>query len=187
MYNHEKGELAKDILLAFLAGSAIVGMALAFITFPGLAHLVKLFPVKNNDERNRIRQAVKRLERRGYIELIKKNNKEFLKITSLGEKRVAEHLLVQQRAPKPKKWDGYWRIVMFDIPENKRRVRNALRFMFQKMEFEQIQKSVFVYPYPCKKEVDFIANYFQINNGIRYAVVKDLDRDTSLKKKFGLP
>src|SRR3989344_687845 len=50
---------------------------------------------------------------------------------------------------KPIKWDRKWRIVMFDIPEKLKGLRDSLRLHFREIGMIELQKSVLVYPYPC--------------------------------------
>jgi len=52
--------------------------------------------------------------------------------------------------------------------------------------FHSLQKSVFIYPYECKKEVDFIVEFFELRPYVRFLVVKQTDIDLELKQKFGL-
>ena len=184
MRNHDRGELAKDILLAVAACGAIVGMVFVFSALPGLAHIFRLFGANNNRERMRIRQSICGLERHGYLQVYKKGGEEYIKITPLGTQMMVRRSIILMRPVKPKKWDRLWRLVMFDIPENKRKSRNALRFALQKMGLSQIQKSVFAYPYPCKKEIDFVAGYFKIRRGITYATANNIEGSAILKKKF---
>ncbi len=186
MRNYEKGELAKDILLAIVAGGAMIGMTFVLAALPGLAHIFKLFDAKTNIERDRVRQSIRGLERHGYLQIYKKNGEEYVKITPLGKEMMMHRSIILMRPKKPEKWDGLWRLVMFDIPENRRKARNALRFALQKMELAQIQKSVFAYPYPCKEEIDFVAGYFKIRKGITYATANNIEGDILLKKRFKL-
>ena len=186
MRNYERGGLTKDILLAFVAGGAAIGMVFIFSALPCLAHIFKLFDAKTSTEKDRIRQSIRGLERHGYLQVYKKNGNEYVKITPLGKQIMIQRSIILTRPKQPEKWDGLWRLVMFDIPEKRRRARNALRFAFQKMGLVQIQKSVFAYPYPCKKEIDFVAGYFKIRKGITYATANTIEGDTLLKKKFGL-
>lgn len=41
-------------------------------------------------------------------------------------------------------WDGKWRIVIFDIPEERRIIRNLFRRNLKKWGFKQLQKSVWI-------------------------------------------
>src|SRR3989344_6761899 len=64
---------------------------------------------------------------------------------------------------KPKeKWDGYWRFIMFDIPENKKMARDAFRNKLKSLGVYEFQKSVFVYPFDCREEIDFIIEVFDL-------------------------
>ena len=184
MRDYERGELAKDILLAIVAGGAALGLAVTLATFPGLGYIFKLFDAKNSREKARVRQSVRGLERHGYLQVFKKDGKEHIKITPLGKQMMLQRSMILTRPKQPEKWDGLWRLVMFDIPENRRKAGNALRFALQKMGLIQIQKSVFVYPYPCKKEIDFIAGFFKIRKGITYATAHAIEGNTLLEKKF---
>ena len=126
MRDYERGELAKDILLAIVAGGVALGVALTLATFPGLGYIFKLFGAKTSKEKDRIRQSIRGLERHGYLQVYKKNEAEYIKITPLGEQMMIQRSIILTRPKQPEKWDGLWRLVMFDIPENRRKARNAL-------------------------------------------------------------
>ena len=74
---------------------------------------------------------------------------------------------------RPKEWDGKWRIVMFDIPESKRHARSAVSRKIKEFGMYPIQKSVFVSPYRCKDEIDFITIAGQKEVRQRVAALSD--------------
>lgn len=86
----------------------------------------------------------------------------------------------------PAEWDKKWRIVMFDVPERVRRVRDALRIHFKTMGFYEFQKSVFVHPYPCAKEIEYIMEFYQARKFVRFIVATDIDNALELKRHFKL-
>jgi phenylacetic acid degradation operon negative regulatory protein len=45
-------------------------------------------------------------------------------------------------------WDGKWRMILFDLPESKRGLRNELRRQLKSAQFGGLQKSVWVSPDP---------------------------------------
>jgi DNA-binding transcriptional regulator PaaX len=92
----------------------------------------------------------------------------------------------QEMKPKTEKWDGKWRIVIFDIPEKKRRARDALREKLKELGFYELQKSVFVFPYECMNEIEFIVEFFQLRKYVRYGVLDSIDNELHLKKIFEL-
>ncbi len=83
-------------------------------------------------------------------------------------------------------WDGKWRIVIFDIPEKLRRGRDALRDKLKKLGFYELQKSVFVFPYKCEDELDFIIEFFDLRKYVRYGTLDFIDNELHLEKIFKL-
>ena len=84
-------------------------------------------------------------------------------------------------------WDKKWRIVTFDIPEKLRKGRNALREKLLKLGFYEFQKSVLIFPYECKDEIDFLIEFFNLRKYVRYGVLESIDNDLHLRKVFKLP
>jgi len=83
-------------------------------------------------------------------------------------------------------WDKKWRMVVFDVPERKRRGRDALRDKIKKIGFYELQKSVWVCPYECKDQIDFIIEFFDLRKYVRFAIVESIDNELHLKKIFNL-
>ena|SRR3989344_4680130 len=54
---------------------------------------------------------------------------------------------------KNKKWDGKWRVVIFDIPKELNKNRDRIRNRLKMLGFYMMQKSVFVMPYSCEEEL----------------------------------
>ena len=87
---------------------------------------------------------------------------------------------------KGENWDGKWRLIVFDIPESKRKGRDALRDKIRKLGFYELQKSVWVYPYECKNEIDFIIEFFGLRKYVRFGILESIDNELHLKKIFNL-
>jgi DNA-binding transcriptional regulator PaaX len=87
---------------------------------------------------------------------------------------------------KDKDWDGKWRFIVFDVPEKFRTGRDALRGKIKKLGFYELQKSVFIFPYKCQDEIEFIIEFFGIRRYVRYGVIDSIDNEVHLKKVFGL-
>ncbi len=67
---------------------------------------------------------------------------------------------------RPKKWDYLWRLVIFDIPERSRYLRDALRYELIQLGFFMLQESVYVMPFDCVKEVDEISKLLHIRRDL---------------------
>ena len=83
-----------------------------------------------------------------------------------------------------KKWDEKWRLVVFDVPEKFKKARNALSLSLKNMGLYRLQKSVFVHPFECKDEVDFVVEFWNVRSFVRYIVTHSVDNDLHLRDIF---
>ena len=85
---------------------------------------------------------------------------------------------------RPEVWDKKWRIVIFDIPEKHKRAREAMRGHLKRLGFYKLQKSVFLLPFQCKNEMDFIIEYYNIRPYVRLILADNVDNEFHLRKIF---
>ena len=124
------------------------------------------------------------LWRNGYIRYADKNNEQFIKITRKGELRV---LMSKAGIAKTLKWDNKWRLIIFDIPEESRILRDRFRKLLRSYGFKMLQASVFINPYPLNRQaIDYLKETGLISY-IRILKVEEMDDDKALRKSFGLP
>jgi len=141
---------------------------------------------KKLDER-KIARALERLKRNKVIILSEEYGKFKIELTDKGKRIVKEIQLEDMKIEKPDIWDKKWRMVIFDIPEKyKRRARDVLREKLQKMNFYQLQKSVWVCPYPCEKEIQFLCEFFEITPYVNLVLADNIYNDIKLRKYFKL-
>lgn len=178
----KKEELTKRILLtvAGIAGlTALLGIA---AIAPNSLQMLKLFGV-GNQKRN-VRRAANRLKRQKLVKIYEKDGQEIIEITERGKQKILKYKFEAIKIPQQKKWDNIWRIVAFDIPEKHKRARDALRMKLKKLGFLKLQQSVFIYPFQCKNEVDFIAGFFGIKKYISYIEAQKIENDDKIKNHF---
>lgn len=83
-----------------------------------------------------ISQAIKRLREKGYVQTINEDQV-LMKLTEVGEEALG---LVTDNKP----WDRKWRIVIYDIPEDKRRIRDLFRRRLKEWGFKNWQQSIWM-------------------------------------------
>ncbi|MBI2086638.1 MAG: CRISPR-associated endonuclease Cas2 [Candidatus Zambryskibacteria bacterium] len=83
-------------------------------------------------------------------------------------------------------WDEKWRIIIFDIPEKKKSVREALRHHLKKLGFKKLQHSVFVLPFKCRSEIEYLIEFHNVRRFVRYIEANHIDNELDLKHKFGI-
>lgn len=138
-------------------------------------------------EKKALHRAIKKLYQSKLVEFKEdKDGTIVLKLNNSGREKVLKYQLEEMRIPKMKKWDGKWRMVLFDIPEPKKKIRDALRFHLKKLGFFEFQKSVFVHPFDCENETEFLIEFYRIRSGVRFVVAEFLDNELHLKKYFHL-
>lgn len=87
----------------------------------------------------------------GVVELRPHPKGKRVVLSAKGERRLAQLDLRQYQWSCPKVWDRKWRIIVFDVPELTKVNRNMLRLELKRRHFYQLQRSVFVTPYPCEE------------------------------------
>lgn len=129
------------------------------------------------------RRTLYKWQKRGWIKFVDKNAERFIKLTKKGE---LEALLAKAKLPHPAKWDGKWRMVVFDIPEDAKEKRNLLRGLLKKQRFYGLQASVYVSPYPLNRDAIYYLQETGLISYIRIAKVEEMDNDKDLRKRFNL-
>lgn len=84
----------------------------------------------------------------------------------------------------PKRWDGKWRLVIFDIPEKERAFRDILRSHLKELKFRKMQQSVFVSPHPFEQPILELAALYEAEAHVRVVTAEKIDNEAALKKKF---
>lgn len=106
-------------------------------------------------------------------------------LTEAGEKKALRYKIEELKIPQ-QKWDGKWRLVVFDIPEKHKKAREALRDKLKDLDFYQLQKSVWVSPFDCKDIIDFIVEFFGVRFHVRYIEANFISNEAELKLRFNI-
>lgn len=134
-----------------------------------------------------LRMAIRKLYQSRMIDFEEKSDGTVsMTLTDNGKKKIIQFNLDSMKIKKPKQWDNLWRLIIFDIPEKERRGRGALSSKLKELGFYPLQKSVFIYPYECKNEIDFIVEFFSLRSYVRLFTVKETDIELDLRSKFNL-
>ena len=178
------GKTGKKILLLLHAGASLSLTRNPRVYFRIVRATAKEWKKINESY---MRKAIKRLYRSKLVDY--KENQDGtveLVLTGEGRQKILKYDLDKIEIKKPLIWDGLWRLVIFDIPEDKKQGRMAFAAKLKEIGFYPMQKSVFIHPYECKNEIDFIMEIFDLSPFIRFLRVKETDIDLHLKQIFKL-
>lgn len=118
------------------------------------------YPLEKAD----LAKAIRRLRDSGLVKEIKLKDDIILKLTSSGEDLIGS---------EPKDWDGKWRIVVFDIPEQRRIIRNLFRRNLKKWGFRHLQKSVWI---SKRNDFDKLNSYIKDLGIEKWVVVMEINK-----------
>jgi phenylacetic acid degradation operon negative regulatory protein len=123
-------------------------------------------------QRERAANLASRLRKVGEIEkVVKKDGSIYFCLTDKGKKRLIEEIpLLRFRR---KKWDGKWRQVVFDIPEEIRIEREKLRHKLLSLGFGKLQRSVYIAPFDIAEP---LSDFLEENNLSDYAIVFEMEK-----------
>lgn len=172
-------------ILRVLAAAGAVGLMFAF---PGAAAgIAGLFPDERNYSRWGKRRTINRLVKQKYVKVVENSDgSTTIKITKGGMLRALTYQLDTLQLKKPKWWDRRWRVVIFDVPEKHRRLRDIFRMRLGQLGLYQLQESVYVSPYPCFNEIEFLRELYSVSFNVRYLLVEKIEDDASLRSHFEL-
>ena len=178
------GPLMQKILL-LLEGGVILG----FTRRPAAYFRIvkKISKEWQNINRKTLERSIRRLYQSQLVDF--RDNKDgtaSLVLTDKGKKRTLRHDIDNLKIKKPTHWDHLWRLVIFDIPEDNKKERDALVAKLKQLGFYPMQKCVFIYPYECKDEIDFIIEVFNLRPYVRMFIVKETDIELDLRNRFKL-
>lgn len=180
----------KDVLMLIGAGSFLA----ASVLMPGLPILAKPFlDKKRGEEANewkkfnswRLKQVLKRLHEQKLVEISETNDGYTVKITEKGRRRRLKYDL-DELMLTDKKWDKKWRIIIYDVDESKKPLRNVFQRILRKLQFLQIQKSVYLTPYPCEDEIEYLRQIYSIGKEVVLLTITGFENEQAYKEYFGL-
>lgn len=174
----KKANIKKAILMA-LKGTAVVSLAIM------APKVLKLLPPSFSRTPSRINRTFYQLRAAGFIEVRQIEGKKVVRLTDKGRAKLERVSTGDKK--RPRRWDGRWRVVIYDIGENRKDLRHKARAFVQTYGFERLQDSVWVYPYDCEEVITLLKADLKIGKDILYMIVESIENDAEIRRRFSLP
>jgi len=181
----QKGSVTHALLTAIKAAGFLSVALLAPNTMKALEQL-GIATSSSTDDRIYFRRATTRLKQRGLITFKKNKGRTYIQLTEKGQRELVKFQLREKKIKKPFLWDGRYRVLIFDIKEKQRSLRDKLRRELENLDFYMIQQSVWVYPYNCEDIIILLKSYLHLGNDVVYMVVERIENDQRIVKHFRL-
>lgn len=175
----KRGEIQKIILESIkLMGVLSVGLVAPNV----LKAMHKLGLITNVRQSEIISSSASKLAKKGLL----KFNGKYYELTKAGERQLRLLQLQNFKFNRPRKWDKKWRVIVFDIPEQRRKVRDRIRNLFITAGLVRLQDSVWVYPHDCEDIIGLLKTDFGIGKDLLYMIVDEIENDKHLREEFDL-
>lgn len=135
-----------------------------------------------SENRKYANRKLKEMKRRGFLE---KHGVRYT-VSDKGQRILSRERIMNLEIPRPRKWDGRWHFIMFDIPLTQSYARQALNTILLNMGLVQYQQSVLVHPFPIKETVLHICRFYEVTRYVSFITATDIDGADKLKSRFGL-
>lgn len=173
----------QEIILKSVGAVGLLSVALlAPNALQALGHF-GLTGKKLSNKRRVINNSRDKLVSKGYLEY---DGEGRLLLTKKGISKLNQFEIKDYRLKVPSKWDKKWRILIFDIKEERKRLREKIRNTLISIGFVRLQDSVWVYPYDCEDLITLLKADFKVGKDLLYIIADKIEFDQIIKDRFGL-
>lgn len=145
------------------------------ISIPELHHLGVGLP----SEKYAINRSLKGLFDSGLVEQISSPQNEYARLTKEGKRKINCLKLENETTLVNTCWDGFWRIIVLDLPEDRKNERESLRYLLKKANFICLKNSIWISPYPYEHLFMNIKKDLNLSTELMIIVADKLDSETN--------
>ncbi len=181
--NKPKKNSLLDVALNYLVETSENLLDLSYKIIFDPEELIKIGSYSNNlSPSPTIWKNIYKLKHSSYF----KNVNGKLYLTKKGRLEIIKKLIKNKK--EKEKWDGKWRAIIFDIPELKRNERSFLRKELRMMGFQEMQQSIWVFPFNIEQEIFALLKLWKKDfaGDIRFLRIEKVEDDKDIKKIFNL-
>lgn len=179
----------KEVLALLGRGALISAAILAPKSVSNIAPILRQSPDWNDWRHYNIsylRRTLQHLENLKQVEVATEGDVKVIKLNQEGRRKILKYSFDTLAIEKPKQWDGKWRLVLYDVPKDSNNTRDIIRQALRNLNFYPIQESVYLSPYPCYNQIEFIRQYYAIGSAVQYMLVEKIENDGLYRVYFGL-
>lgn len=188
-HQDDKYAPVKNVLMLLGRGAIITAAILAPKTARRLSTLVRQtsdWDDWKHFNTSYLQRTLKRLESQKLVEVEYKESESQVKLTQNGHRKILKYSLDNLEINPPKHWDGKWRIIFYDIPKDHHHTRDVIRNTLNQLGFYKLQESVYIYPYSCFDQIEFLRQYYFLGSKIQYMLVEYIENHEAYKTYFNL-
>ncbi len=125
-----------------------------------------------------INRSIKNMISDGLVETFNSEHSQYFRLTPLGKQKLNNITLEAEGSLVSTQWDGYWRMILLDLPEDRKSEREALRYLLKKAGFICIKNSVWISMYPYENLFTNIKKDLGLTTEMMIIVTDKIDKET---------
>lgn len=134
-----------------------------------------------------LNRSLKTLRDSELVEQFDTEQSSYLRLTKEGRQKLRNIKLTHPNSLVSTSWDGFWRMILVDIPEDRKSERESFRYLLKKAGFLCLKNSVWVSPYPLEHMFFEIKKDLGFGTEVMISVSKlDSETEEGLFKQFGM-
>lgn len=133
-----------------------------------------------------LQRNLKRLKKQKMVDFDIEGDKMVVKLSKRGKERILKYSLEEMEIKRPRVWDRKWRLIIYDIPIKKKTASDDLNQMLKNLGMYRLQKSVFLCPFPCEEEIEFLREFLGISEYVWMLTVTHFENDKVFREYFGI-
>jgi len=182
----DKKQRRREKTVRILKIAALGALLIGVGAVPSPRAIGRIFRELSMSDTKQNRRAIKRkvweMGHRGYIN----KTPQRYELSEIGRRIIEDEKLWGLSVPIPEQWDEVWHIVVFDIPQEKAKIRIPFIRHLQSLGLVFYQRSVWIHPYEMEDEVRQIAQFYDILPFISFIKASHVDNSYELRKYFKL-
>ena len=174
--------VGRTVLALLVVGGVLTLAALTpniFTLFGPLARRRGFF------ERTSLYASVRYLRKKKFIKRGSKQ-RDTITLTNRGFRHAISDAFRNLKINRPEQWDGVWRMVVFDVPEKDKWARDNFARKLRELGFHRMQESVYILPYPCREELNFLSDIFSISKYVKTVETRTVENEDDIREIFAL-
>ncbi|MEK7212014.1 MAG: CRISPR-associated endonuclease Cas2 [Patescibacteria group bacterium] len=166
-----------------------IGFAGLFVASAAMPNIWQIFPrdlFKKDHPKKSLNKSLANLKCKGFVRFAQGPYGWRVELTDRGQVELAAYEFGQKILHPPKKWKKEWHLLVFDILEKKRHIREKIRRALVSFGFYRLQDSVWVYPHECEEVLELLRTKYGVRYEALYIRAEYIAKDQHLRQHFKL-
>lgn len=134
--------------------------------------------INSSKDKYAISRSIKNMTEDGIIECLSSDNCKYIRLTKEGKHKLNQLYLESENSLMSTEWDGHFRIILLDLPEERKNEREALRYLLKKAGFICVKNSVWISMYPFEHLFTNIKEDLNLTTELMIIVTDKIDEKT---------